>query len=498
MGSDDGNNIDKDPLFTDANLHISEDSPCVDAGNPDGNYNGQTDIDGELRVQGLRADIGADEVPMHVRNVTGHNSYLSIQDAINEASNGDEIVVYPGTYYESLDFHGLSVAIRGAEPNNWDTVAATVIDGSGATSGLNFHHGETSSASLTGVTIEGSNNGIVCLNTSPTISKCIVKNNTTRGIWGFHGSPTLTNNKVFNNGNYNICLQSTANPVVRNNEIYDAKYGIWLIAPRGVAAISNNTIVRHAKRGISKTGGGPVPKITNCIVWDCKDDLYGCSASYSCIEDGDSGAGNIHLPPCFVDADNNDFHINIRNSPCVDSVNPGGNYDGQTDIDNELRLRNQRVDMGADEVWRRVRNTTNGNWYSHIQDAVNEASRGDEIVVSTGTYYESINFNGRAITVRSSNPNDWNVVAATIIDCKVNIQQLPRGQWQRCGFIFEKGEDRNSILAGFTVTNGMGLIAYDIQSGGAIFCDGSSPTIRQCILKNNDLTMTNLDSGLTR
>ncbi|GAI61123.1 unnamed protein product, partial [marine sediment metagenome] len=32
------------------------------------------------------------------------------------------------------------------------------------------------------------------------------------------------------------------------------------------------------------------------------------------------------------------------------------------------------------------------------------------------TYYENINFLGKAITVRSTDPNDPNVVAATIID----------------------------------------------------------------------------------
>jgi subtilisin family serine protease len=54
-------NIDADPLFTDVYFHISQNSPCIDAGDPNGNYAGQVDIDGQPRLQGPRVDIGADE-----------------------------------------------------------------------------------------------------------------------------------------------------------------------------------------------------------------------------------------------------------------------------------------------------------------------------------------------------------------------------------------------------------------------------------------------------
>jgi len=63
-GGGSNNNIDLDPKFVDAandNYHIRTDSPCVNAGYPNGNYDGQTDIDGEPRVQGTNVDIGADE-----------------------------------------------------------------------------------------------------------------------------------------------------------------------------------------------------------------------------------------------------------------------------------------------------------------------------------------------------------------------------------------------------------------------------------------------------
>ena len=68
------NNIDADPLFVDADgadnifgtedddLHLSAYSPCIEVGNPAGNYSGQVDMDGESRVRYDNVDMGADEV----------------------------------------------------------------------------------------------------------------------------------------------------------------------------------------------------------------------------------------------------------------------------------------------------------------------------------------------------------------------------------------------------------------------------------------------------
>jgi hypothetical protein len=56
-------NIDADPLFDTDGIHLLEGSPCVNAGDPDGDYTDQADVDGEDRVQQCRVDMGADETP---------------------------------------------------------------------------------------------------------------------------------------------------------------------------------------------------------------------------------------------------------------------------------------------------------------------------------------------------------------------------------------------------------------------------------------------------
>jgi hypothetical protein len=58
-------NISADPRFaadsTTARFHLTGASPCINAGDPAGDYVGQTDIDGQPRVSYGRVDIGADE-----------------------------------------------------------------------------------------------------------------------------------------------------------------------------------------------------------------------------------------------------------------------------------------------------------------------------------------------------------------------------------------------------------------------------------------------------
>ena len=59
--------------------------------------------------------------------------------------------------------------------------------------------------------------------------------------------------------------------------------------------------------------------------------------------------------------------------------------------------------------------------FNNLQAAIDDANHGDVIEVQPGTYTgdgnSDIDFLGKAITVRSIDPNDPNIVAATIIDC---------------------------------------------------------------------------------
>jgi parallel beta-helix repeat protein len=131
-----------------------------------------------------------------------------------------------------------------------------------------------------------------------------------------------------------------------------------------------------------------------------------------------------------------------------------------------------------------LENGTSTYPFSRIQRGIDAAFDGAEVIVQSGTYTgdgnRDIDFLGKAITVHSTDPNDPNVVAATIINCNGTEAEPHRG------FYFHSGEDANSVVAGLTITNGFG----DGQSspdrrGGGIRCVGASPRISGNIISRN-------------
>jgi parallel beta-helix repeat protein len=120
--------------------------------------------------------------------------------------------------------------------------------------------------------------------------------------------------------------------------------------------------------------------------------------------------------------------------------------------------------------------------YPTIQEAIDDCNDGDVVVVAPGTYTgdgnRDIDFHGKAITVRSMDPNDPNVVAETVINCQGTFIDTHRG------FHFQSGEEYDSIVAGFVITNG-----YETGGSGILFerdhTTPSSPTVQNCIITGN-------------
>jgi hypothetical protein len=108
--------------------------------------------------------------------------------------------------------------------------------------------------------------------------------------------------------------------------------------------------------------------------------------------------------------------------------------------------------------------------FTTIHAAINDANNGDTIEILPGTYTgegnRNINFLGKAITVRSTDPNDPNIVGATIIDC--NNSSL--------SFYFHNGEDAKSVLDGLTIIGGQ----IDCSKTWATDQEPGSPTIKNC------------------
>ncbi|MHC4676799.1 MAG: right-handed parallel beta-helix repeat-containing protein, partial [Planctomycetota bacterium] len=283
----------------------------------------------------------------------------------------------------------------------------------------------------------------------------------------------IHNNMIVNNVNgAGVRVKSGSIPIITNNTIV-GNTALPLYAggvdclTDSVPIIENNIIASNGDSfGIYALSTPPAIRYNN--VWD-----NGAGNYNPLIGDQTGINGNISIKPNFVNPDSNDYALNY-DSKCINAGDP--NFvpaPNETDYDGDQRLLGQYVDMGADEVlplW----NITSSSQYETIQQAIDDANDYDIIVATIGTYTgtgnKNIDFGGKAITLRSIDPNEPDIVASTIIDC----------QGSGRGFYFNSGEDTNSIVSGLTITNG-----GNTQDGGAIHCSGSSPTITNCIIRDN-------------
>jgi hypothetical protein len=111
-----------------------------------------------------------------------------------------------------------------------------------------------------------------------------------------------------------------------------------------------------------------------------------------------------------------------------------------------------------------------------IQAAIDASQDNDTIVVQPGTYTENIDYNGKAVTVTSTNPLAPAVVASTILD----------GNQSGSVVTFDSGETQDSVLTGFTIRNGSGTLINVKRYGGGIYCGFQcTPTILRNVIVNN-------------
>ncbi len=473
-------------------------------------------------------------------------NFPSVAMAVLRSVGNDTLVLEPGTLYERINFGGKPLCLRSIDPNNANVVAATIVDGNSTSlDTVTFNTGETASAMLDGLTIRGGHYGIYCNNSSsPTITKCVVRNNSSTGVFAVSSSsPAVSDCEIRQNGSYGISLDTSSAAISRCGILSNGNWGVNALSYVGTiqncviaknsgygiafnnspsAQIINCTVADHSNVGVSAPG----IQIGNCIVWGNNDDLAGCSATYSCIEDQDTGTGNIHGHPMFVDSASDDYHLWYI-SPCINAGDPSSSYA------NEPNGGGGRIDLGAygntaeaatsvdedadglDDRWETaywpgqdpnlhapnedpdgdgLRNKD--EYYAHWNPTVNDsnsiiglvrnsrvdvnypsiflaavtAANGDTLTMAPGTFYERVNFNGKPVTLRSTDPNDPNVVAATIIDAN------GVGNGITCSL----DEGAASVIDGLTVRHAQTASTY-----AGIKCVSASPAIRNCVLRDS-------------
>ena len=289
---------------------------------------------------------------------SAEHPFDSIQEAIDTASEMDCVVLLPGTYTgdgnRNLTFNGKAITIRSLDSDDSQVVAATVIDCQGSEDdqqrGFVFSKGESARSVVAGLTITNAygyyGGGINCYgNSSPTISKCVFKNNAAvkggGGLCKQSGKPTIAN-----------CL-FIGNTAESGGALYNFTD----------AGVVNCTFVNNsATVGGAVFNRGGVFALTNCILWNngpepIHVDDGDVLAIYSNIQGGWEGEGNIDTDPLFADPDNDDYHLKSQigrwdplsatwaqdaiTSPCIDAGDP------TIFIGDETEPNGGQINMGA-------------------------------------------------------------------------------------------------------------------------------------------------------
>jgi hypothetical protein len=325
------------------------------------------------------------------------SQYPTIQAAVNAATNGDTVIIAPGTYTGdgniNIDLKGKSITVRSKNgPHD------CIIDCNGTLcyerSGFYIYQEEDANTIIDGFTIINGNrssNGqgggafgiygasptikncwmfknigvyggaILCDRSNARITNCIIADN-----YGWLGSGIFCNNSSTGwcpgprNGGPEIsnCLFTgnvarmddffdvgaifcyNSDTLIRNCTIANNNYGIFVL--QGDVEIDNCIIQNENYEICTPDWYWPTVKVADCLIRDFK------------IREGDNSTiilleGSINTTTPFNDSCGGDYHL-PPDSPCINAGDP--NYmpePNETDLDGKPRVIGGRIDMGAYE-----------------------------------------------------------------------------------------------------------------------------------------------------
>jgi predicted outer membrane repeat protein len=297
----------------------------------------------------------------------------SIQTAIDAAVYGDTIWVAGGTYKpttgtdRSISFNlkdGVTLCggFAGNETlltqRNW-VKNPTILSGDIGTVGVDTDNSYIvvkaagtilapldNASGLDGFVVEKAYNtshggGLNLENANPVIVNSVFRNNYTSGsgaaVYAKNSLSSFTNSFFVNN------ISDYWGGAVYNESAISFTHCVFIANKAGyyVGAIYSNNSSSQAK-------------LSNSIVWGntsnySSDQLMNVNCTYSCVQNGYTGTGNISSDPLFMDAANGDYRLNAQ-SPCIDK---GSNSLTPlwltTDFSGSARLVGSIVDMGIYE-----------------------------------------------------------------------------------------------------------------------------------------------------
>jgi hypothetical protein len=335
---------------------------------------------------------------------------VTIQDAVDAALAGDQILVTNGVYQTGGKGDGFGSSNRVAVDKSVtiqsvDGPQVTAIQGTYGTRCVFLGNG----AALAGFTLTNGNlsflaggfGGGVAFKDAPSdavVSNCVIVDCVAVAGGGAASATSTGNTPEFGGGTLVNCLLTNNQVSGLPGSLFDGPFGgaakscrliNCTLAGNGRYANSpvpvvgggayacvlqncllvGNTTTNSFSQGpggaaaysvltdctVAQNSGGPGAGVyscwlTNCIVCDNQGDNHAADnfVAYSCTTPmPTNGADNITNAPLFVDSAAQNFRLQ-SNSPCIDAGN-NSNVATATDLDRRLRIVRGRVDMGAYE-----------------------------------------------------------------------------------------------------------------------------------------------------
>ena len=221
----------------------------------------------------------------------------TIQGAIDMSSNGDTVLVHPGTYEENINFEGKAITVASLflTTGNENYIDQTIIDADGNGTVVTFRNNEDRSSILYGLSITGGTGelgllsdgtftsqrkagGIYILKAQPTISYC--------HVYGNNVYPTA-NNASYGGGimMYGFGDQVTTpihfSPLIEHCKVYEnvANLGAGIYMYASMNAVITHTLMKDNTATNTWVGGGLFSSWCSPFI-------------YRCIIKGNSNPGN--------------------------------------------------------------------------------------------------------------------------------------------------------------------------------------------------------------
>nr|MCS5654129.1 leucine-rich repeat domain-containing protein [Candidatus Neomarinimicrobiota bacterium] len=325
------------------------------------------------------------------------NPFATIQAGIDAASDGDTVLVAQGVYCDTVNFIGKNIVVGSHYiiDHNETFIDSTRL-GIGNPyyynencgdffGGVKFVNGEDSTAVLTGFTITSTfgNSPIQCVDSSPTLSYLTVRNNYTndggggaiylvnsnsnlenliikenvKGSHDYGGAGIFAENSFISINNSLIANNFSSSPPHNDDTLTGG-----IVAMNSILELDNNTFYGNSGEfygGAIHFDTSSTGIITNSIFWENEgpEGITGVATiTYSIVQGGWDGEGNIDANPLFCDPDSGDYTL-ATNSPCVGTGEDGENMGAfgvgcGIQVDWDFSLSEPVIEvMGTDNVW---------------------------------------------------------------------------------------------------------------------------------------------------